>query len=104
MDRPAATLGPREIFGEMSLLTGEPRTATVRAKTSVEVLEIDKGGIQRVMAKRPEISDRLAELVVKRQTALAAVSGPAKSAGGNEKALEEHRSLAKRIRQFFGLT
>ncbi len=75
LDHPVASLGTNEIFGEMSLLTGEPRAATVRAKTSVEVLEIEKSGLQKVIAKRPDLSDRLAELVHQRQAVLASAAG-----------------------------
>jgi CRP-like cAMP-binding protein len=100
-DRPIASLGPREIFGEMSLLTGDPRSATVRAETYVEVLEIGKGGLQKVIARRPELSDRLAELMTRRQAALSAL--PASDRPGPA-TTDDDRSLAKRIRSFFGLT
>lgn len=39
---PVAKLGPGECFGEMSLLAGEPRNATVVALTEVEAVEIAK--------------------------------------------------------------
>jgi len=39
--RPVATLGPGEFFGEASLLTGEPRNATVRALGEVELYSLD---------------------------------------------------------------
>lgn len=97
-----ATLGPGEIFGEMSFLTGALRSATVRSQTAVEALEIEKAGLQAVLAKRPELSDRLAELVVARQAALAAhAASPSPSEPGNGR--ESPVSLARRIRQFFGL-
>jgi len=99
-DRPVATLGPREIFGEMSLLTGEARSATVRAKSAVELLEIQKAGLQKVIAKRPELSDRLAELVVKRRSDLVSLP-PSGAAGGPDP--ESDRSLSTKIRHFFGL-
>lgn len=100
-DRPVASLGPREIFGEMSLLTGEPRAATVKAETYVELLEIGKNGLQKVIARRPELSDRLAELVSRRQAALAAL--PATDQPGPSASAPADPSLARRIRQFFGL-
>jgi hypothetical protein len=40
-----ASLGPGELFGEMSLLTGEPRSATVTADGPCSVLELDKGAL-----------------------------------------------------------
>src|SRR5262249_25684075 len=41
-----ARLGVPEVFGEMALLTGEARTATVRALTRTVVLEITKEDIK----------------------------------------------------------
>ncbi len=103
LDLPIARLGAHEIFGEMSLLTGEARSATVRAKTSVEVLEIEKTGLQKVIAKRPELSDRLAEMVQQRQAVLAATSGPSEMGQVDARKTDDHRPLAGKIRQFFGL-
>src|SRR4029077_9143258 len=41
-----ATLGPRNVVGEMGMLTGEPRRATVIAKTDVECYRLDKAGFE----------------------------------------------------------
>ncbi len=100
---PVASLGPRDIFGEMSVLTGDPRAATVIAKTALEVLEIDKPAIQRVMAKRPELSDKLAALVTRRQAFLAQAAARGASRLPSS-APEPQESLSRRIRQFFGLS
>lgn len=96
-----ATLGPRDIFGEMSLLTGAARSATVRARSAVEVLEVNKPGMQKLISKRPELSDRLATLVQTRQTQLAQTAGNASRASVS--ATEPAESLGKKIRVFFGL-
>jgi CRP-like cAMP-binding protein len=95
-----AILGPHEIFGEMSLLTGEPRSATVRAKSSLEVLEIGKSGLQKILAKRPDLSDKLAQLLTQRQSALA--SPPNKGADDVGKKVENPIPLAKTISNFLG--
>ncbi|MEM8857835.1 MAG: mechanosensitive ion channel family protein [Chloroflexota bacterium] len=44
-----------EIFGEMSLLTGEPRSATIRAKTDVEAILIRKEEFTSVLMQDPSI-------------------------------------------------
>lgn len=98
-----ATLGPRDIFGEMSLLTGAPRSATVRAKSPVEVLEIDKPAMQHLIAKRPELSDRLAKLVCARQTDLAKARQDAGARATSKAEPELPETVSQRIRQFFGL-
>lgn len=51
----------------MSLLTGEPRSATVRARGFVEVAEIVWDDLAPLVRRRPEIADRVAELMVARE-------------------------------------
>jgi len=61
------TLGAGDFFGEMALIHNAPRAATVVAKTSLMVLELNKDGFDRVlhrsssvaMAMVKEISSRL---------------------------------------------
>ena len=47
--RPIATLGEGEAFGEMALLTGGPRTATIRAAAKTELLEIGKDDFEQLV-------------------------------------------------------
>jgi small-conductance mechanosensitive channel/CRP-like cAMP-binding protein len=63
-------LGAGSFFGEMSLLTGEPRKATVVAETDVECFHLDKNGFQRVLEKRPELARELATVLSKRRQEL----------------------------------
>ena len=44
-----ARLGPHEGFGEMALLTGQPRSATVVAATEVEAWRLPKAAFQRLL-------------------------------------------------------
>ena len=54
------------LCGEMSLVTGLPRTATLTAPEEVELLEIPAETFLRLLALRPEIPERLAALVAGR--------------------------------------
>lgn len=44
------TLGPGDSFGELALLDGSPRTATVRAAVDSEIFEFDKGAFDELLA------------------------------------------------------
>lgn len=49
------SLGPGDFLGEISLIDGGPRTATVRATTEVEALVLDRQGFGRLMADFPVV-------------------------------------------------
>lgn len=58
-----ATLRDGDIFGEMGMLTGEARSATVVAVSSVECYRLDKKGFAQVLEKRPEIARDMTAIV-----------------------------------------
>jgi len=47
------TMGPGEVFGEMSVLTGKPRSATVTAKTTVHFRVITKASLEQELRRNP---------------------------------------------------
>ena len=68
-DRPAeaiATLRTGDAFGEMALLTGEPRSHTVQASTDVRLLRIAKEDFDRVLATSPRLSVTVTKLAAER--------------------------------------
>ena len=54
-----ARLQSGDVFGEMSLLTGEPRTATVTAATDCDLLEIDVEGFRSVVLANPSVVEHV---------------------------------------------
>lgn len=62
-----AELGKNAIFGEMALLTGEARTATIRAKTETLVCKISKEIISPILSKRQSILEGLSQELAKKQ-------------------------------------
>lgn len=90
-----------QVFGEMGLLTGSPRTATVVARDLVECYRLDKEAFQTILRNRPEIAREISHLLQKRQKEQAsALSNHAATAAGQVSQPEE---FLDRIRQFFGL-
>ena len=59
-------LGPGAPFGEMALLTGRPRSASVRAETPAEVLRLDRGRFLDLVRREPQIGLALAATLCER--------------------------------------
>jgi CRP/FNR family cyclic AMP-dependent transcriptional regulator len=53
------TMGAGDFFGEIALLTGEPRTATVTATTAVHALVIEGHAFRRLLEDAPEIRTKV---------------------------------------------
>lgn len=59
-------LGPGEVFGEMALLTGESRSATVVARTTMELYQLKKEDFDSVLAWSPHLAGALSRALVRR--------------------------------------
>lgn len=66
-----ATLGPHQFFGEVSFLTGVPRTATVHALESTELLKIEEDELKELVRHHPYMKDVLSRYHLDRVTATA---------------------------------
>ncbi len=93
-----AQLSPGQFFGEISMLTGEQRSATVKASTDVLVFEIGKNDIAPILDGRMEIIEEISEVVAERHQI-------------NIGKLKEHEvkkehligAMVNKIRHFFGI-
>jgi CRP-like cAMP-binding protein len=96
-----AAVGPGQCAGEMSLLTGEPRSATLIAATDVVAYEVGKGPFSDLLAARAEIADAIGTVVAARRLA----NLRRDAAAADEAHTTEPESLARqivgRIRAFF---
>lgn len=61
-----STLGSGDVFGEMALFTGEPRSATVRARGKARVLTIDKRGFMQRVHEDPSLAFRILQRMSER--------------------------------------
>ena len=101
---PLARLGAGDFFGEMALLTGEPRAADVAAVEDCEVLVIYKEALQPILLARPQVTAELARLIEARQLGLAAASDAAAHTDSPAvPGAERAETMVQRIRRFFGL-
>lgn len=88
-----ATLSAPQFFGEMSLLTGEARTATVRCLEDCQLLCIEKNDVLGILQQNPPVAEKLAEIVLNRQAQLQQSGTPVSK-----------QSISSKILKFFGLS
>jgi small-conductance mechanosensitive channel len=87
-----------EFFGEMSLLTGQPRSATVIAEEETEVLQIKKHALRPLFETNPDLMNAICEIIEERRQLL-------KTPDEHVEHADDHREkgVLSSIRNFFGL-
>jgi small-conductance mechanosensitive channel len=96
--RHIAVMGPPQIVGEAGMMTGDPRNATIKAQTDVEVLELNRESFAELFKTHPEAVEQISEVIANR-------------ASEREKLLKEpghdgivaRRNWVSRVRQIFAL-
>lgn len=102
-ERRVAVLKAPAFFGEMALMTGQPREATVVALTEVDCLRVDKADFQGILQKRPAIAERISEILAARRVELDAARGGLDADAQQQRLSHENIRILSGIRQFFGL-
>jgi branched-chain amino acid transport system substrate-binding protein len=97
-----ARIGPGNYFGEMALLTGESRTATVIAITDTEVFVLRKEPFSEVLLRNAAIANIIAGKVTKRKAALQ--SSLSQFSDVIEEPTAVQASLLMKIQVFFSLS
>lgn len=97
------TLEPGDFFGEMSLMTGEARSATVIAMDQVDCYVMEKAHLVETLAKRPELAAELSSILADRQVGLEAARGRLDDAATRQMRTDRGEALLARIRRYFGL-
>src|SRR6266446_1622301 len=102
---PVATLRSGDCFGEMSLLTGEKRSATVRADGDCYVMEISKDVMGEVIRESPDCLKQLSELLAKRKMETEGILKDLATSSADQAA--KHReytaTFLRRLKTFFAL-
>lgn len=97
--RVVGALAAGEVFGEMGMLTGEPRRATVTARTDVTCYRLDKPAFGAILRGRPDIAEAISRILSTRESEL---RDRTPSAGRAAQAAP-HRDMLERVRDFFGI-
>jgi small-conductance mechanosensitive channel/CRP-like cAMP-binding protein len=95
-----ATIAAGGYFGEMSLLTGQPRTATVSAIADCLLLEISSGDFRRIALADPAVVGMITAAVAARQAGLARSREVQAAAGA---VADAPRSFLLKVREFLKL-
>jgi CRP-like cAMP-binding protein/small-conductance mechanosensitive channel len=99
--REIARLAAGDFFGEMSLMTGEARRATVLAESDVRTVRVDKDSFRDVISVNPAVVEEMSRILVMRQSDL---EERAATVADSEKTVERRSvALMKLIRGFLRL-
>jgi len=93
-----------DFFGEMGMMTGEPRSASVVAVTDVDCYRLDKAGFQQIITERPEIAAQISETLAARRVDLIATRDGLDAEAKKARQITEQQRILERVQSFFGLS
>jgi CRP-like cAMP-binding protein len=99
-----AVLDEGAFFGEMSLLTGEPRSATVLAREHCGVLRLGKKALASTLEADPRIAEELSRALASRRLDTSETLEDRRGRAAAEAGLDDEQTFLRRIRTFFSLT
>src|SRR5574340_1519808 len=101
--RIVSALSRGNFFGEMGLLTGAPRSASVIARTDVECYRIDKEVVEELLQARPSIADEISHILVKRRAELDTAMQNLDATGAHKDLSQQRNEILATIKRFFSL-
>jgi small-conductance mechanosensitive channel/CRP-like cAMP-binding protein len=102
-EREVSRIAGPAFVGEMGVLTGQPRTATIVAATDVDCYRLDKSALQHVLDARPDLAGRLSELLTQRRIELEAAREGVSAESRAQRVQASQSEILGKIRTFFGL-
>ncbi|MEM6293775.1 MAG: mechanosensitive ion channel family protein [Myxococcota bacterium] len=100
-----ARLSAGSFFGEMSLMTGQPRLATVRTLQETLLLVVSKLPFAQVLDESPELAERISDVLTSRREQLDSASSKQNAPAVSSKDADASRNeLLHRIKEFFSLS
>lgn len=101
--RKVNTLCAPSYFGEMALVSGAPREATVVAAGEVECLRVGRRDFQQLLDHRPEFAADIAAVIAERQVALTASKEGLDEDAKSKRVEGERNRILTSVQEFFGL-
>jgi CRP-like cAMP-binding protein len=98
-----ASLGEGDFFGEIGMMTGEPRRATVIAQTDVLCYRLDRDSFKDIITSRPEIAEDISHILARRRVELEAVLEELNEEAIRLRMRNAQTAFLDRIREFFRL-
>ena len=98
-----ATLKPGDFFGEMGLLTGGERSASVIALSDCACYRLDKHDFVDTLVRRPGIAEDIARTLAKRRAELESAREGLNEQARRDRERNAHGDLLHRIRRFFNV-
>lgn len=98
-----ARLHVGQFFGEMSLMTGAKRTASVRAVEETELLVIDKLALRGVLEDAPDLAETISRILAERSQELEEEAASMSASDKKRTVERETTVLLDRIKRFFSL-
>ena len=100
-ERQVSVMEPGDFFGEASLLTGEPRSASAVALARVDCYQLRKSGLQTFIQRLPELAEDMSVVLAHRQMELDSVREKLDRETAMRREAENQNELLTRIRRFF---
>lgn len=102
-EREVSKLRGPVVVGEMGLLTGDPRTATIVGLSDIECYRLDKAAFHTALQIKPALAQTFAEMLARRRVELMAVKEGLSAEAKAARMKENQNEVLGRIRDFFGL-
>ncbi|HET7833026.1 MAG TPA: mechanosensitive ion channel family protein [Gallionella sp.] len=96
-------LSKGNFFGEMGMMTGAPRSATVIARTDMECYRLDKESFEGIILARPAIAEEISHILAERKVQLDSALQHLDAESLHKEMHQQQSEVLKTIKRFFGL-
>jgi small-conductance mechanosensitive channel len=95
--------GPGSVFGELGLMTGAPRRATVIALSNIEAYRLDKAGFEHIIRARPELAVTFSSILQRRLSHFDMLEKGYAESCTQQSCSIENAAIGQKILEFFGI-